>query len=900
VSRAASHRVYRLILRLLPRDFRERFGAEMISVEREISRQRGETSWHHSIALFALARTAVALRIDALRGALALPSPREALMNGTLQDLRFALRALRRDPLFSAFAILTLGLGIGAAGAVYGVVDRLVLRGPDHVVDSKRVVRLYVTHQPNPGRIFTAPDVGHVTYELVRSRVHAFNAVASYTTNESTYGRGADARAANVTFASASFFPLLGVEPELGRFFTPAEDGLESAERVAVISHAVWVTEFGRAADAIGRTVLIGERPYEVVGVAPAGFTGAELSPVDFWVPMNLLSPTATTGWQTAWNAQWMKVIGRLAPGVTMETAGTELTGVFRSAYAGDEESMKSAILSVASLDTNDAGGVSNDARVTRWLFIVAGILLAAVCANLINLMIARGVRRAPELSVRLALGAGRTRVRRLLLIEALTLAGAAGVAALAVASVLGSVARSVLLSDILWSSPPVNGRVLAMTVAATVVVGMMIGVVPAIRSAALAGKTALAKGVGDPFGRRSLLRSTLSVAQAGLSTALLIGAGLFVMSLANARSTDFGIEPETLIVDLRRPALSGLAPEQAAIERARRRTFPADALERLASLPGIADVAVAVGMPFGNRFSVELNEPGRDSVPRLSTGIPSISAVSPDYFRTIGTRIVRGRGFEPGEGANSERVMIVSETMAATFWPGENPLGKCLIAMQDTLPCARVVGVAADTHRGSLREPPSMHYYIPLGQEIGFGGSVIVARVDGDLPRVEAAIADVLTELDPTITRAAMETVQDRIDPQLRPWRLGTSVLSSAGLLALFTVMVGVYGVTSYLVTMRTREIGLRVALGASAGRVAGLVLRSVLLTTVLGVLLGSAGAYAAGKFLEPLMLDVSPREPAVFAGAAAALLLSSLLACVLPVLRANRIDPIEALRSE
>lgn len=262
---AGPNRFYRIVLRILPRDFRDRFGDEMLDVERDVSCRRGGSSWHPLLALLSLVRTAVALRLDSLRDALALPSPRAALMNGTLQDVRFALRALRRDPLFSAFAILTLGLGIGAAGAVYGVVDRLVLRGPDHVVDSKRVVRLYVSHRPTATLRFTAPDVGHVTYELLRTRVHAFSGVASYTTNEGTYGRGTDARAANVTFASASFFPVLGVQPELGRFFTAAEDALESAERVAVISHDVWVTDFGRAPDAIGKSVLIGEDRKSVV-----------------------------------------------------------------------------------------------------------------------------------------------------------------------------------------------------------------------------------------------------------------------------------------------------------------------------------------------------------------------------------------------------------------------------------------------------------------------------------------------------------------------------------------------------------------------------------------------------------------------------------------------------------
>jgi hypothetical protein len=304
--------------------------------------------------------------------------------------------------------------------------------------------------------------------------------------------------------------------------------------------------------------------------------------------------------------------------------------------------------------------------------------------------------------------------------------------------------------------------------------------------------------------------------------------------------------------------------------------------------------------MPFGNRFSVRLWIPGRDSVPRLSTGIPTISAVSSDYFVTVGTPIVRGRPFQAVEGAGSERVTIVSETMANTVWPGEDPLGKCVVAMSDTLPCARVVGVAADTHRGALREEPSMHYYIPAGQEIGFGGGVLLLRGEGAPHALGPDARRALIEMDPSITYVAMQTVQERIDPQLRPWRLGTSVLSAAGVLGLITLVVGIYSITSYLVSLRTREIGVRVALGATGLDVVRLVVSGVAATALVGAAIGSAAALTAGGFLRPLLFDVSPRDPLVFTAAIATLLAASVLACVAPCVRARHIDPIQALQTE
>jgi predicted permease len=893
-------RAYRFLLRLLPRGFRERFSAEILDTARQASqRTRGRPS--ALVVLTDLLATVVLVRVDALRAALRVRTHPGSPVSSLFQDARFALRALLRDPLFTAFSVITLGLGIGAGVTMFAVVDRLLLRGPDHVVDPDRVVRVYFSHEPAGMRRFTSSGVGHVTYELVRSRVRAFDQLASYATNGSRIGHGADARAARVTYASGTFFGLLGVQPILGRFFGPEDDDPARPDRPVVLSHAIWQRDFAGSPEVLGRTLVVEDQPHTIVGVAPAGFTGAELRPVELWLPMSLLSPRVTQDWATTWDALWMSVIGRLAADVSAEAAGAELTDAFRAGYGGDEPSMRAANLFVAPLGAGDAGTQTAEARVARWLLGVSALLLLAVCANLVNLLIARDMRRVRDLSVRLALGASAARVQRLLVAEALALALGGAACALAVAQLLGGLARR-LLADVQWSSPPVDARLLAVAAVTALALGLVMGLVPAARAVSLARSSAAGLGgTRDGGARQGPLRASLAVTQAALSVLLLIGAGLFSRSLVNALSTDLGIEPEeVLVVELSRGTLAAFPPDQVEGERARRRVFPLEALESLRAIPEVTHAAVAVGMPFGNRFSVRLWIPGLDSIPRLSTGGPSISAVSDEYFATVGTSILRGRAFRRGEGAGTERVAIVSETMARTVWPGEDAIGKCLIAMSDTLPCATVVGVAADARRGALREEPSMHYYIPAGQEVGFGGAVLLLEGEDTPLALAPDVRRVLAALDGTITYVELGTIQERIDPQLRPWRLGTAVLASAGVLALITMLVGVYSITSYLLSLRTREIAVRVSLGATALHLARLVMGGSADTTLVGASTGVALALGAGRFVAPLLFDVSPRDPLVFGGAVGGLLLTALLASAPPCAKAARIDPNEALRAE
>jgi predicted permease len=397
-------------------------------------------------------------------------------------------------------------------------------------------------------------------------------------------------------------------------------------------------------------------------------------------------------------------------------------------------------------------------------------------------------------------------------------------------------------------------------------------------------------------------VRHALTVVQAALTVVLLVGAGLFVRSLWNVRTLPLGVDPaRVLIVEVNRAPLGQIQdPAALAAERERRKRAAVDALERVRQIPGVEHASLAIGTPFGNRFSMAVAIPGRTDVPRLKTGGPSLSAVASDYFATTGTPILRGRAFGPEDHAGSEAVAIVSDTMARTVWPGEDAIGKCLFVGKDASACARVVGIAGDTRRSQLREPPVMHFYIPFGQEVGFGGTVLLARTSGAQPGVAALIKRSVIEYDPSVRYVSVSTIQDAIDPQIQPWIIGASVFSLSGLLALVVAAIGIYSVMSYLVADRTHEIGVRLALGARRGDVASLILRGSLGMAALGIAAGSVVAIAASRFVEPLLFDESPRDPVVFGVVASVLLLVAIAAGVVPTLRANRIDPLEALRIE
>lgn len=816
-------------------------------------------------------------------------------------DLSFALRSLRREKLVAAFIIVALALGIGANAAMYSVVDRLLIRGPEHLADADRVMRFFRTETRVPEGDLTTHSFGWVSYDLFRRDTTSFAAVGAYMVYSRgfTFGEGADAVLVPYGAATWDLFPLLGVRPALGRFFTQQEDAPSAPQPVVVLGHGLWRRAFGGDSGVIGKSATFGSNSYTIVGVAPRGFTGPQFGPVDAWIPLAYQSRNVTENWPTAWNAQWLRVLARLKPGITPEQVATAATTAYRSAYTGTDRSEAASRIFVAPLNSDSRGRETPETAISRWLIGVTLVVLLIACSNVANLLLARAVRRRREVAVRIALGAGHGRLLRLLLTESTALAIAGCTAGLAVAWVMATLMRNVLLPGLEWPSAPVNMRVLGVSLLVAFVVGLLTGIVPALRASRPDLTASLKSGVREGGGQSSRLRSALTVVQAALSIVLLVGAGLFVRSLSRIHAIDLGIEPDRIVVvQVRYPSA------ETAGESERRRQVLQDAMLRARSLPSVEHSTLTIGLPFQSSFGLHVRVAGWDSLPRLEGGGASIAAVADGYFNTVGTRVLEGRAFTVSDRDGSEPVAIVNRTMARTLWPGRSPLGECVYwgEYQDSLTrCSRIVGVAADAHSFALREGARMTYYVPFGQERAIGGtSLLVRPKSGRTSESIAEIRKLMLQLDPAITFVGADLLQDSVDPEVRPWKLGAVMFTMLGALALAVAAVGLYSVMSYLVAQRTQEFGVRIALGAQTSRIMVLVLRSSALMAFAGVLIGSGIALAMGRFVKPLLFDTSPRDPLVLTGVGATLVVVAVLASVVPAIRAKRVNPMEALRAE
>ena len=820
------------------------------------------------------------------------------------RDICYAIRQLRRSPSFTVAVVVTFAIGIGANAAMFGITDRLLLRGPAHLREPEQLARFYYSVQ-EPGRgTFTGSHLGYVAYRALKERIGPLDGVAAYSTSEATMGSGPRALEIQEGHATADFFPLLGVRPYLGRFFGVHEDRPGSAQRVVVLSYDLWRTRFASDSAAVGRTISIGDEPYVILGVAPKDFTGVEMRRVDLWIPMSVRGARIHPEWSTTWDAQWLQIVGRLAPNAHPDRAGEEATARLLAAYDGGDPGMRHARGSFRPIGFGDGGGEPPEVSVARWLTGVAIVLLLIVCANIGNLLLARALRREREIAVRLALGAGAGRIVRLLLAESLLLASLGGVAGVAVADWGGQLIRIALLPDVAWGDSALDARVLGFTAAAAALCGTLVGLIPAVQASRLDLTGGLKAGIREGGGRRSRLRASLTVAQAALSAALLIGAGLFVRSLRNVDAVHHGIELDrVLIVDIHWPRLAASGAEDWDRARTRENAFYREALARLQRLPDVERASDAIGTPFHGGFSVGISVPGLDSIPALPGGGPWASAVTSDHFATVGTRVLRGRPFAPHDRAGSERVMIVNETMAGRLWPGEDALGKCVNVLDE--PCARVVGVAEDARRSALDEPRAMQYYVPLGQETGMGGSAILIRPRcGEAARCAGRLSDVLRsellQLNPNLGFIDIAPLERGLEWQVRPWRLGATMFGIFGAIALLVAALGLYSVIAYGVAQRSHELGVRLALGAQRRAIVWLILRQGMTAAIVGVAIGLAIARLTGPLLEPLLFRVPADDPLVFVVVAITLLAVATGATILPALRGARSDPMRALQAE
>jgi putative ABC transport system permease protein len=828
------------------------------------------------------------------------------ILESIWQDVRYAVRGLRAKPALSLGIVLTLALGIGANTAMFAIVDRMLFRPPPYLIDPSTAHRVF-TVQFRRGQSRTSNVGQYARYLDLSSTTHSFALTAAFAQQQLAVGVGEASREMLVGTVSASFFDFFAAPPAIGRYFSVSEDSPPTGALVVVLSYGTWQTEYGGRSNAIGSHIQIGSSTYTVIGVTPRGFVGVwPEHPASYWVPITayaagqaaFASWLANERWWRTYKWGWLSMIVRRKPGVTIAVADADLTSAMsRSLDAELAESSRTSTSRavsprafVASVLADRGPNAGPIAKVSLWVAGVAVIVLLIAGANVANLLLARALRRRREIALRLALGVGTRRLVSQLLVESLVLAIIGGAAGMFIAQWGGALLRSRVLTDSAPTAVFSDSRALIMTIAVVAAIGLMTGLAPIAqtRRADLTRDLKAGAREGGPKGSR--LRVSLLVFQAALSALLLVGAGLFVRSVRNVRAIRLGYDTEPiLLVNLN---MRGVRLDSARYADLRRRLVSA-----AATTPGVVHVAERNATPFISHKGTFLFVDGIDTVSRL--GQFDQNDVSPDYFATVGTGIVRGRAFTTSDAPTAPRVMIVSQAMGERLWPGKDAIGQCVRVNADTMPCTHVVGVAENIRNQSLADDPAYYYYLPADQVAPTDGGLFV-RVDGRASVRANGVRSRLQREMPGASYVTTTPFADVIGSQTASWTMGATTFTAFGILALIVAAIGLYSVIAYDVEQRTREVGVRVALGAQPGQLIVMVVRQGIAITLAGTSAGMVVALAAARWMEPLLFGESPRDPIVFGVVGGVLLGTAVASSWIPARRAARIDPQVALRSE
>ncbi len=807
------------------------------------------------------------------------------------EDVRAAWRSVRRTPGVVAVVALALTLGIGVNATAFSLLDAVYLRAPSGVFDPATLRRYWIEHtRTGDGVPFHSRNIGYPYYRIIADLTGNPGDVTIYMPSTVPLGRGLDGPTTNVVYAAANYFSVLGVRATAGRFYSPEEDGLGAGAPVAVISDAFRRRQLADGSNPVGTSIELAGRQYTVIGVLEPAFSGLDLQPADVWIPLGS-RPGPANWWDNPYsgNLQVIERVSGHASELTLARRATDAVRRYNQERRGVSADTMMRIHPGPIQAGQGPGRPGTDVIISTRLVGVAVLVLVVALANVINLLLARGLARRQELSVRLALGLSRPRLIGVLTLETMLIAGVAGSAAALAGWAGGGALRRLLLPEIAWEHSAFDWRVGAVTMALTLVTGLIAGIVPALHAsrAALMGTM---KGAG-PKRPRTSLRNGLIVTQAALSLALMAGAVLSLRSLRNVTSLDLGYEADGLIFGEVRFE-PGTAPA-ASVQDA----GLAAVADRLADRPRVTGVARS-NMPPMHGISVPQFYVGADSggsFPILATML----RVSSSFFDVTGLELLQGRGFA-ARGDVGE--IVINHAMARMIWPGIDPLQQCLQVSSRTNPCYAIVGVVETSRMGNVIEPePMPQYYMraddPLAE--GIAGTVIVrAEADG-----MAAVRDALdAELRQAFPNGypRLSSMSGNLEPQYRPWRVGAILFSGVGLLAMAVTLLGIYSTVSFSVEQRTREFGIRMALGAQQQIVVRQVIAEGLRTVAVGVVAGAALVLAAGRLLRALLYGIEPDDPTVMASVAFALVAVAGLAAFLPAWRASRIDPAETLRTD
>jgi putative ABC transport system permease protein len=825
------------------------------------------------------------------------------------QDVRFALRGLRRSPGYTTTVLVTLALGIGANVAMFSVIDRLMFRPLAMLRDPVSVSRVYL-QSISRGEMRTHGSMAYKRYLDLKGSTSSFSDFAAFSERPMAVGVGESSRERRVGAVSASFFTFFDATPALGRFFTAAEDVTPRGADVAVLSYNLWKTEFG-GRDVRGEILQVGTVAARIIGVTPQGFSGVnEVDPPAVFIPITTFAGSGGPGdartYFTIYQWGWMNMLVRRKPGMSEAAASADLTQAFIRSW----ELERALEPEIPTIDVTKprafAGAVKPwagpdpalEGRTALWLTGIAGIVLIIACANVANLALARALRRQRETAVRLALGAGRRRLVMQSVIENLVLALGAAALGLILAQWGGIAIRRLLMTGAGMSHDATAGsftelfsdwRMFGFGAGIAVLAGLITSVVPALLSARGDLAPALRGGARGGAAHRTGLRAALLMVQGGLTVMLLVGAGLFVRSLANVQAMPMGYDVERVLrVNTVLRGTRQTTAEQIAL---RRRLLAA-----AQALPDVEAAAWTSSTPFLSTNTPTLFVPGVDSAGSL--GITA-QATTPDYFKVMSTRILRGRALEDADQKGSPLVAIVSVAMARVLWPGKEAIGQCIRLHSDTMPCTTVVGIAEDMVQRDLTSE-RYHFYMPIEQSMRTQGNGLLLKLRGDPVLLGERVRKALQREMPGMMYVTVQPLQEVVAGSQRSWRMGASLLVIFGALALLVAAVGLYGVISYNVAQRMHELGVRIALGATPRRILQLVVGQSMRVVFAGVAIGTLLAVSASKWVQPLLFNQSAKDPLVYLVVAAVMFVVAVAASSSPAVVAAKADPNAALRAE
>jgi predicted permease len=842
--------------------------------------------------------------------AFAIPQP------AVMRNLKLALRTLFKTPFVTSIAALSLALGIGANTAIYSLFDQM-LRRPLPVHEPERLARLIgpgprngsnsCNQSGNCEEVFSYP-----MFKDLEKSPGSFASVAAHRIFGVNIAYEGQTLNADGVMISGSYFPTLGLQPALGRLIGPSDDQTIGSHYVAVLSHGFWESRLGSDRAALGKQMLINGKSMTIIGVAPKGFEGVTLgSRPAVFVPITMrgvMNP-GFSGFENR-RAFWAYIFARMKPGVTLEQAQIAINTVYKPIIRDVEaplqsemsaqtlERFKARELQVADARRGQSSIHREASTPILLLFSITGIVLLIACANIANLLLARAANRSMEMAVRLSLGASRRQLLAQLLTESVMLAVIGGVVSLVVAhwtlvgltTILPSEATQSMDFVIQWPA-------VAFAAGISLATGLLFGLFPALHSTRPDLVTALRNNSGKLSGGRSAarFRSTLVTAQIALSMSLLIAAGLFIRSLSNVSRVNLGLTTENVVVFTISPVRNGY-------DTTRSKQLFGRLQEELSAMPGVTTatagmVPILSGSNWGNSVRVEGYNLSRD--PDVDTE-SSFNLIAPGYFKTLNITVLAGREFSDADERNRPRVAIVNEAFAKKFGLGRDVVGKRMAERDTGALDIEIVGLVRNAAYSNVKDSTPAQYFTPYRQDAGIGRINFYVKTAGDPVQLLRAIPGTVRRLDPNLPVEDLKTLPQQVRENVFMDRMISIFSASFAVVATLLAAIGLYGVLAYSVAQRTREIGVRMALGASTGNVRSMVLRQVGLMTLIGGIIGIGGAIALGRFAKALLFQIGGYDPAVMVASALALTLVALAAGFLPALRASRIDPMQALRYE